>query len=262
MSVIVLIVVALFAWVEFVFIVKHFLQLLQNDLVGPGLLLFLGWHFLWGNMVVCYFRCVFTDPGSVPEKISRVTHGRLCSVCENAKPPRCHHCRQCGTCVLKMDHHCPWINNCVGFRNQKFFILFLLYTSLTSLYFLATSIPLFFSDTVAKLIEDPLNLQTMILSVICVSFGFGLLAFAGFHFSLVLQNQTTLESGPEPNPYDVGRKSNWRQVFGPQPMFWFFPVANSVGNGYDFPLNTNKGVPEEEALEIDDSIKIDFPLLQ
>ena len=29
---------------------------------------------------------------------------------------------------MKMDHHCPWINNCIGHFNQKFFILFVWYS--------------------------------------------------------------------------------------------------------------------------------------
>jgi hypothetical protein len=45
---------------------------------------------------------------------------RYCSKCKGPKPPRAHHCSSCGVCVLKMDHHCPWIANCVGLHNYKY----------------------------------------------------------------------------------------------------------------------------------------------
>ena len=51
-----------------------------------------------------------------------------CTGKETWKPQRAHHCRECGFCIFKMDHHCPWVNNCVGINNHLYFMLFLLST--------------------------------------------------------------------------------------------------------------------------------------
>lgn len=34
----------------------------------------------------------------------------FCLYCLRPKSPRTHHCRSCGTCVLDMDHHCPFVS--------------------------------------------------------------------------------------------------------------------------------------------------------
>ena len=42
-------------------------------------------------------------------------------------------------CVVNMDHHCPWMCNCIGYQNKKFFVLFLFYSWVGSLLVLLLS---------------------------------------------------------------------------------------------------------------------------
>eukprot|EP00854_Cymbomonas_tetramitiformis_P012039 gene12039-biopygen12381 len=49
----------------------------------------------------------------------------LCVKCKILKPVRTKHCTVCDRCVSLYDHHSPWIGNCVGSRNRKDMILFL-----------------------------------------------------------------------------------------------------------------------------------------
>ena len=73
-----------------------------------------------------------SSPNNGPNnKINEEPNWTLCNKCETYRPPRAHHCRICARCVMKMDHHCPWIGNCVGQENQRSFIQFLLYLMLT-----------------------------------------------------------------------------------------------------------------------------------
>lgn len=89
-----------------------------------------------------HLRAMLTDPGAVPSNAvpSDFEPGdtgksfRVCLKCDAYKPPRTHHCSICRRCVVKLDHHCPWINNCVALGNHKFFLLFLLYVFMASIY--------------------------------------------------------------------------------------------------------------------------------
>lgn len=52
-----------------------------------------------------------------------------CVPCAAAKPKGAHHCSTCMSCVVGMDHHCPFVANCVGADTMRHFLLFVLYVS-------------------------------------------------------------------------------------------------------------------------------------
>lgn len=174
-------------------------------------------------------------------------------MCNVFKPERCHHCSACNRCVLNMDHHCPWVNNCVGFWNRKYFLLLLLYvligtymTVIFAAYDFYEAIRWGFNN---KMIgsNDP-NLSNKIFVMVGYTLNgtvAGLMTvFLKFHLKLATENKTTIENldkmgKPFQSVYDVGAKANWRQIFGTNPWLYPFPIfcgsGKPVGDGIYWP---------------------------
>ncbi|XP_065910102.1 palmitoyltransferase ZDHHC6-like isoform X2 [Dysidea avara] len=79
------------------------------------------------NFLQAIYTMGYVPHGWAPANKSDKQYLQYCHTCQSWKAPRSHHCSQCGRCVLKMDHHCPWVNNCVSHNNQPSFCRFLAY---------------------------------------------------------------------------------------------------------------------------------------
>jgi len=109
-----------------------------------------GWHRYFSIVAVAvgailFVLTSFSDPGTVTaENVSQYVSAypydniifveKECSTCKIPRPARAKHCRICDKCFARFDHHCGWMNNCIGEKNTRYFVAFLVWHFLLCVY--------------------------------------------------------------------------------------------------------------------------------
>ena len=186
---------------------------------------------------------------------------KICKYCKEIKPLRTHHCSLCDICVIKMDHHCPWINNCVGQNNQRYFLLFLFHSFCYTFLVTILTLPILLfhkkysqNDTEVIITKNKVNMREIkyisilgIVSLIVEVF------FCGWNWFLAVNGQTTLEFWASKTDYKFNEGivnfsfGNWKKnlfyIFGTENIFkiLFFPHVKKLPfSGLEFSKYVDK----------------------
>lgn len=188
---------------------------------------------------------------SLPSSTSGEKVQGYCTICDAPKPPRVHHCSDCRKCVLRFDHHCPWMATCIGLKNIKFFMLFLLYTTAGSLHAVYVTVRfLVRCHGYSRLLPPQVVVAVALVAPLTVVIAAPAAVMVGLILSwnvwLAARNETTLENlkaeqeaerlcaagmskARVPDGYGAGMStlSNLRHVLGHNVLLWALPVRGS-----------------------------------
>ena len=161
---------------------------------------------------------------------------RCCETCSIIRPSRSTHCSDCNNCVERFDHHCPWIGNCAGKRNYKYFFIFLICLNVLTVFigvFSIVHIGKFVHNRVSneqyKALDNTdigtVSLNSCIVSMFVIIYcGLSMIFTTHllyYHTLLVTKNLTTKEelkkffNNPFGNPYKRSCCSNYKAVLCP-----------------------------------------------
>ena len=194
---------------------------------------------------VCFFKAWLSDPGWLGNQtggllgrayeayFDNLVHPRprlagapvpkrpnLCHTCRIQRPSRSKHCRTCRQCVALFDHHCPYVGNCVGRENYRWFFGY------AFMFFVCSSL----WEITAFLYLRTVAFSWPVLLTAIFFFPFWCMSvmLTSFHVQLTLGNLTTNEqmnfsryeylSGPEGNHFDKGIVNNFLDRFFPPPV--------------------------------------------
>eukprot|EP00931_Biecheleriopsis_adriatica_P065427 TRINITY_DN39955_c0_g1_i1.p1 TRINITY_DN39955_c0_g1~~TRINITY_DN39955_c0_g1_i1.p1 ORF type:complete len:410 (-),score=73.95 TRINITY_DN39955_c0_g1_i1:68-1297(-) len=256
----------------------------KEQFIPPFLILF---NIVWGLALWAYLKAYTADPGRVPSSwhdfVRKVGpalpvvpssakwcpgKATYCRKCSMPRPERAHHCNVSGFCVLRMDHYCPWINNCVGYNNYKFFLQLVVYGSLASFVGIATSLPelilcvgkLCGLDEGAVWKADSLHTTDMVAFLmfgsLAIFLGILLAPMLFTHVPLAVSNVTAIEGNYDnmANPYHLGSKiANLEEILGIMGPDWLLPIEpfQRKGDGVSFPRWDEPLGPDDRPVEAD-----------
>ncbi|KAL4188761.1 hypothetical protein AMTRI_Chr08g162020 [Amborella trichopoda] len=184
--------------------------------------------------IACYVLAIFKDPGHVPATYEPDIEDSTTPIQE----------------IKRKDHHCVWINNCVGHANYKVFFVFVMYAVMACIHSLVILVCNAVHDFHKDREENGGSFRTsyIICGTILVPLSLALSILLGWHVYLISHNKTTIEyhegvramwlaqkvGNIYQHPYDLGVYENLVSVLGPNIFSWVCPTSHHIGSGLRF----------------------------